>query len=185
MKQKVDILFETERLLLRRVESADEGLFLSLFCQPEMMNYLGEVWSQETAIEALQEWQREWGINNYYYGVIVRKEDRQAIGIAGITEDTNPEEKGIEFAWFVLPEFQGMGYASEITRAIMNFVFEDLKKERLFGETHPENPASNRVLEKLGFTLKGEYQRSIDYLPEFDRQVIWELTRSDWKRAGN
>ena len=179
----MEILFETERLILRRVESADTDLFPRLFCEPEMMKYLGEVWSQKTAIETLQEWQQEWGKDNYYYGVIVRKEDQQAIGIAGITEDTNPEEKGIEFAWFVLPEFQGMGYASEVTRAIMKFVFEELKKERLFGETHPENPASNRVLEKLGFKLKGEYQRSIDYLPEFDRQVIWEFNRADWKNA--
>ena len=179
-----EILLETKKLLLRRVAEDDRHLFLRLFCDSSMMKYLGDVWTEETALDTLKEWQSEWGINNYYYGVVVRKSDGMPIGVAGITEDTNPEEKGIEFAWFVLPEYQGMGYATEITRAIMKFVFEDLQRERLFGETHPENAASNRVLEKLGFTLKGEYQRKIDYLPEFDRQVIWEFMRCDWKNNG-
>lgn len=178
-----DILFETARLKLRRVEEGDSGLFVRLFCEGDMMHYLGGIWTVELAEETLQEWRTEWGKNNYYYGVMLLKDHGQKVGIAGFSEDTNPDEPGIEFSWFVLPEYQRQGYASEITRGIQKYVFEKLKKDRLFAETHPENGASNRVLEKFGFKNTGERNHQYDVLPGFDKQVIWEFIRSDWKCA--
>ncbi len=176
-----EILFTTPRLTLRRVQSDDFSLFHRLFCLPDMMRYLGAPWSEEECRQTLEEWRDEWGTNNYYYGVMVCKDTHEAIGVAGISEDTNPDEPGIEFSWFVLPEHQGRGYASEITLEWLAFVFDELKKERLFAETHPENSASNRVLEKCGFKKSGERNHKFDYLPEFDRQVLWEFRREDWK----
>lgn len=175
-----DILFETSRLQLRRVEEIDRDLFLRLFCDNEMMHYLGGIWTVEMAEDTLHEWQSEWAKNNYYYGVMQLKSNDQKVGIAGFTEDTNPDECGFEFSWFVLPEFQNQGYASEITRAFLEYVFEVLKKDRLFAETHPENLASNRVLQKLGFRQAGERAHQYDFLPDFNRQVVWEFTRVDW-----
>jgi len=177
-----DILFETSRLQLRRVEENDRDLFLSLFCDAEMMRYLGGTWTVELAEETLREWRDEWEKNNYYYGVIELKQSGESVGIAGITENTNPEEPGIEFSWFVLPEHQKKGYASEITQDLLKFVFSVLKKERLFAETHPENAASNRVLQKLGFKNAGERNHHYGSLPGFERQVLWEYTSSDWGR---
>ncbi len=178
-----NILIETQRLQLRRVEEGDGELFLHLFCDDGMMHYLGGTWTVELAEETLQEWQREWGKNNYYYGVMVIKESGQIVGIAGFTEDTNPEEPGIEFSWFVLPEYQKQGYASEITIALLEFVFGVLKKDRLFAETHPENIASNRVLKKLGFKNAGERKHEYESLPGFEHQVLWEFERTDWENS--
>lgn len=175
-----DILFETSRLQLRRVEKGDRELLIRLFCDDEMMRYLGGTWTTELTEETLQEWLEAWGKQNYYYGVMRLKEDGTAVGIAGFTEDTNPDEPGMEFSWFVLPEYQKQGFASEITQAMLAYVFEVLKKDRLFAETHPENGASNRVLEKLGFKSAGERHHQYNSLPGFDRQVLWEYLRTDW-----
>jgi RimJ/RimL family protein N-acetyltransferase len=54
--------------------------------------------------------------------------------------------------------------------------------KRVVGSTHPENPASNRVLEKLGFECLGEQRHTYDDLPGFEVQVIWALTRENWHR---
>lgn len=180
-----EVLFETDRLILRRVQPGDLELFKKLFCDPGMMRYLGEPWTEEETESTMNEWWEEWGRNNYYYGVILRKDTSEAIGIAGFTEDTHPEEKGMEFSWFILPEHQKNGFASEITRGLKQYVFGTLKKERLFGETHPDNPASNRVLQKLGFKNMGIRNQSYDFLPGFDRQVIWEIRREDWESEEN
>jgi ribosomal-protein-alanine N-acetyltransferase len=102
------------------------------------------------------------------------------IGTAGFTEDTIPGESGLELSWFVLPEHQGQGYATEITDELLRFAFEGLGAERVVAETHPENPASNRVLEKLGFVCLGERHHKYDYLPGFETQVFWELVRGGW-----
>lgn len=173
-------LLKTGRLLLRRLELHDLPLIEALFCNVEMMRYIGAAWTQQEAAETTFEWHTEWGKNNYYYGALELIPSNELIGIAGFTENTHATEAGIEFSWFVLPEHQGQGYASEITIAIMAYVFDTLHKERLFAETHPDNPASNRVLEKLNFTRLQETSRQDQNLPGFDRQVIWEITRTTW-----
>jgi RimJ/RimL family protein N-acetyltransferase len=111
---------------------------------------------------------------------MVERSTNEPVGVAGISEDTNQSEPGIEFAWFVLPECQGKGYATEITRGLLGYVFEVLKKDRFIAETHPDNPGANRVLEKVGFKMVGEKHNSYDYLPDFDRQVVWEFLRDNW-----
>lgn len=178
-----NILLSTNRLLLRRVEKGDQKLLDRLFCDPEMMQYLGGIWTKELVTELVKEWYDEWGKNNYWYGVIVVKASSEAIGIAGFTENTHPQELGLEFSWFIVPEHQKKGYATEITKEILLFVFEYLKKDRLFAETHPDNVAANKVLEKLCFKRLDERNYKYDYLPGFDRQVIWEYRRFDWRHS--
>jgi len=63
----------------------------------------------------------------------------------------------------------------------LQLAFNDLEAERVVAETHPENPASNRVLEKLGFECLGERHHQYDDLPGFDTQVLWALTRQHWR----
>jgi [ribosomal protein S5]-alanine N-acetyltransferase len=102
------------------------------------------------------------------------------IGTAGLTEDTLPDDSGFELSWFVLPEHQRQGFAAEITAELLRFAFADLGTERVVAETHPENPASNGLLKKLGFSCLGERHYAYDDLPEFDTQVLWAITRNSW-----
>ena len=80
----------------------------------------------------------------------------------------------------MLLEYQRQGFASEITRALLHFAFDELGAARVVAETHPENPAANCLLEKLGFTCLGERHHSYNDLPGFDTQVLWALTREAW-----
>lgn len=147
------------------------------FCDAAIMAHLGGTWAIETSDGSMREWMDEWGRDNYFYGIVEEIEGGKAVGIAGISEDTNPEEPGLELSWFILPAFQGRGYATEITRGLKTFVFEDLKKDRLFAETGPDNASSNRVLEKAGFTDRGMAKRSYDYLPGMNSQRVWEIKK--------
>lgn len=146
-----------------------------------MMRYLGGTWNPEQVAESLQEWRREWGINNRWYGVLLRKDTLEIIGTAGFTENTIPGEPGLELSWFVLPEYQKQGFECEITNELLHFAFDILGAERGLAETHPENLTVNRVLKKLGFQCLGERHHSYDYLPGFETQALWELTRATWK----
>jgi [ribosomal protein S5]-alanine N-acetyltransferase len=176
-----NILLNSKRLFLRRVENDDLELLKKLFCDPEMMRYLGRAWTLDFVTETMLEWHNEWGKNNYYYGVLVRKDTSEAVGIAGFTENTIPEEAGIEFTWFIVPEQQKKGYATEVTQAILAYAFEQTKMDRVLAETHPENIASKRVLEKSFFRNIGDRNNQYDFLPDFKNQVLWEFKRVDWK----
>lgn len=164
----------TERLLIRRPEKDDEGFLTRVFCDPEMMRYLGGAWDENETADSCQEWHDDWGKNKRWYGILCIKDTLMPIGTAGITKDTIQDEAGFELSWFILPAFQKQGYASEITQGLIKFVFEEIGAKRILAETHPENPASNRVLEKMAFSCLGERRHHYDYLPDFDVQVLWE-----------
>lgn len=173
-------LVETERLQIRCPEKADLSILERVFGDPEMMLYLGGAWGSAQIAEILQEWHADWGVNQRWSGMLVLKATGAAIGTAGITANTILNEPGLELSWFVLPEYQQQGYATEITVALLHFAFEDLGQGRVVVETHPENPASQRVLEKLGFCCLGERHHEYDYLPGFDTQSLWEMTCENW-----
>ena len=83
----------------------------------------------------------------------------------------------------MLPEHQRQGFATEITHELLRFAFDDVGAERVLAETHPDNPASNSVLEKLGFECLGERRHTYDHLPGFEAQVLWGTTRGSWRRG--
>lgn len=178
-----NILVESERVLIRRPEEGDARILERIFCDPEMMRYLGGPWTPEKVTEALREWQEEWGVENRWYGILQRKDNGEPIGTAGITENTVSDEPGLELSWFVVPGQQRQGFSTEITRALLVFAFEGLGAERVVAETHPDNPASNGVLEKLCFECLGERHHSYDYLPGFETQVLWALNRGSRRKG--
>ena len=56
----------------------------------------------------------------------------------------------IELAYRLAKPYWGRGYATEAARAWVAHGFEELALDRIVAETHPDNAASRRVLEKVG-----------------------------------
>jgi len=53
----------------------------------------------------------------------------------------------------------GKGYATEAARAVVQYAFETLRSKRLISGYFEENPASGKVLEKVGFKATGQSQQ--------------------------
>lgn len=56
----------------------------------------------------------------------------------------------------VLPEYEGNGYTTEAVKAMTQWAFGNSDVAFVEAETEPGNKASQRVLEKCGFTPDGE-----------------------------
>ena len=65
-------------------------------------------------------------------------------------------EKEYEIGFHLRPEFWGKGYAKEAASAVIEYAFTTLKARRLFAGHNPNNIASQKVLEALGFTYIGD-----------------------------
>jgi RimJ/RimL family protein N-acetyltransferase len=55
----------------------------------------------------------------------------------------------------LLPEWRGKGYATRALRLVARWAFAEAGIARLVAGTHPDNHASQRVLERAGFTREG------------------------------
>jgi hypothetical protein len=67
------IIVESNRLLLRCPEVSDQPALERVFCDPLMMRYLGGLWTPEQVAGAIEEWCDDWGVNQHWSGVLVKK----------------------------------------------------------------------------------------------------------------
>ncbi len=75
------------------------------------------------------------------------------VGCAGLRPK---EPQVLELGYYLKPAFWGTGLATEAGAALIAYAFTTLDAETLFAGHHPANHASQKVLEKLGFTRAGE-----------------------------
>jgi len=61
----------------------------------------------------------------------------------------------VQIGYSVLSQFQRRGFATEMVRGIVDWAMKQPAVMRIIAETEWENPASVRVLEKVGFTATG------------------------------
>lgn len=80
-----------------------------------------------------------------------RARDDRPIGCIGIHDDGGTPELG----YWLTPDAWGRGYATEAGRAVVALARDGLRLPRLRAGWLVGNPASGRVLEKLGFTATG------------------------------
>jgi [ribosomal protein S5]-alanine N-acetyltransferase len=76
--------------------------------------------------------------------------DREIIGCAGL-RPRDPERQIYELGFSLRRPWWGCGLASEAGRAVIVHAFDVLGATSLFAGHHPDNHASRRALEKLGF----------------------------------
>jgi len=58
--------------------------------------------------------------------------------------------------WYLVdPEFWGRGIATEAVKQLLDFGFGELALHRIWASCLPENPASERVLQKVGMGREG------------------------------
>lgn len=154
------VIRETRRLIIRELTEDDLDVYYRLGSLPEVMRYIGPLLSsREQALHILRtvplaEYQR----HGYARWACVLRETGEMIGWAG--PKLLPDLGETDLGYWLLPEFWGQGFASEAARAVAEEAFGPLQLPRLVATVHPENLASQRVLEKIGMQLQGiiDYQ---------------------------
>ncbi len=84
---------------------------------------------------------------------IVNKADDKVIGIIDVHDVENDRLGNVGYR--INPEYWSRGICTEALRRVVNFIFTETTLDRLNAEADVENTASNRVLEKSGFTREG------------------------------
>jgi RimJ/RimL family protein N-acetyltransferase len=85
-----------------------------------------------------------------------------------------------EVAYYVLPEYWGNGHASEATRLLVTFAFNELNARRVEASVQADNPGSRRVLEKLGFQQEGTKREAYYKEGEYKDITLWSLLETEF-----
>lgn len=67
-------------------------------------------------------------------------------------QDNDELDKSIrDVGWYIDPDFQGKGYASEAAFAMMDYMFNEVEINKIITGAAEDNPASWKIMEKYGF----------------------------------
>lgn len=153
-------VIETERLLLRPFCADDaKAVFDGWESDPEVAKYM--FWRSHNDIEKTKEWlSLEIGQiekDDWYRFALVLKETNELIGTGLIYYED--EVSSWEIGYNLARRFWGFGYITEAMGEILRFAKNQLGIKEVVGRHADQNPASGRVMQKLGF----EFEKAIPY----------------------
>ncbi len=107
------------------------------------------------------------------------KRPRQMIGAVGL-RDIDTEHLQAELGFWIGVPWWSNGYATEAARAVICYGFGQLGLNRIYAHHMVRNPASGRVLEKIGMTREGLLRQRVRKWGVFEDVILLAILREDW-----
>jgi [ribosomal protein S5]-alanine N-acetyltransferase len=166
----------TNRLYLRELETDDLDFLTALHQDKAVMQYIGPLRSRDQVADRIGKiihgYSERPGLGIW---MCCLRNSHTPIGWACLKDldGTAQIEVGYRFA----RSYWGNGYATEITRSLLTYGFQDRQIPEIAAVTRPDNLASRRVLEKAGLTFQGQacfYQSEVLY---------FKIRREEWLKT--
>ena len=150
-----EYFLKTERLGFGHWSSSDLPLAQGLWGDPDVARFLGGPFTEQQIRQRLERHMAFLRDYKVQYWPVFLLETGDHVGCGGL-QPYRLDEGIYELGFHLHRAYWGRGMAEEAARAVIRFAFESLGLKTLFAGHHPENAASRRVLEKLGFQYAGE-----------------------------
>lgn len=163
------VIFETERLIVRQyVFETDADNFFALNGDEEVMRYIRAVKSREECDSFLKQ-NIEGYKTNPLMGrwAVYEKASGRFVGSFAFIPVEGTEYNQIGYA--LLKEDWGKGFATELTREGVGYVFAKTDLNEIYGITQAENEDSKKVLLKTGFSFHSKFREEQRELHKYIR----------------
>jgi RimJ/RimL family protein N-acetyltransferase len=141
---------ETERLVIRPWEPAEEPGFRAMVSDPEMMRHIsfGKAWSDERIAEFFARQRRHLAARGFCLGALLDRASGRLAGLSGLQPMGTTSD--VEIGWWVMKDLWGRGLGSEAGAGCLRYAWDTLGLRRVTAVAFPDNRPSIRIMEKLG-----------------------------------
>ncbi len=91
------------------------------------------------------------------------------------------EHERAELGYWIGRPYWGSGYATEAAAALVAYAFEQLELNRVYAYHFSTNPASGRVLQKIGMRHEGTQRQHYVKWRELVDTDAYGILRSEWR----
>jgi [ribosomal protein S5]-alanine N-acetyltransferase len=178
----MDLILETNRLILRPLELSDAQELFELNKNPNVHKYLWKKPEEviDESIKVIEYVQRQYAENNIGRYATILKETGEFIGWTGIKFVNDHIENGntnfYDYGYRLNEKFWNKGYATEASKAWLNYGFNEMKIDRINAYTHAQNGASNHVLQKVGMKFMENYPDTNGIIWKW-----WQIENTDFR----
>ena len=171
-------VIQTARLLLRPLTRSDAEAFFRYRSLPEVCRFQS---FQPTTLAQAEAFLRDSEIAppntpGTWRQIAVCLRDGTLIGDIGMH---TLDEWQLELGYSLAPEHQGSGYATEAVAAVLRQAFSVWNKHRVVASVDPENRASIRLLERIGFQQEAHFRKSYRMHGVWYDDCVFALLRDD------
>jgi [ribosomal protein S5]-alanine N-acetyltransferase len=162
-------MIETERLFIRRFALSDANDLYEYLSDPSVYRYEpGEPINLDQAKELVSHRSLE-----IIFWAVILKQENKMIGHLYFEQLEPKERMTWELGYIFNPRYQRHGYASEAAGALVEYAFANYHAHRIMARCNPENPASWKLLEKIGFTREGHFRQHSFFRRDESGTPIW------------
>jgi ribosomal-protein-alanine N-acetyltransferase len=150
----MNTIVQTARFIIREFNPEEEILLINLYNDEKVNKYITRRTDDETRqrfAQTLKEYENGSGLGRWG---IFNRNDNDFIGVCSLKPaDSDPTR--IELGYVLNEKYWGRGLATELSKALIFYGFEDKGLTEICACTLPENAASQNVLLKAGFIRDG------------------------------
>lgn len=180
--------FRSERLLFREFGTDDYQLFSSVFSNEQIMKYayMDQIDNESDMLayfnQVIENNSSE-KRNSYEFAVFLSS-DGSFIGYAVILLHYHLSHvKDGEIGYFLLPQFWGNGYATEIAGILTEICFKDFKLHKVVASCNINNPRSEKIMIKVGMLKEGEFRKERFKNGRWDNELRYGILAEEWEEG--
>ncbi|MDP8944827.1 MAG: GNAT family N-acetyltransferase [Actinomycetota bacterium] len=101
--------------------------------------------------------------------------------VGSIALHLNARDDNGEIGYWIGRPYWGQGYATEAAREVVGYGFEELGLHRVHANHLGSNPASGKVLQKVGMSREGTRPEHYKKWETYEDRVDYRLLVRDWR----
>lgn len=151
--------FNSPHLNYRLIADSDLQQFVEIYTNEQIMLHISDPISEPEAVSLFNRFLR---FNNthpqqHFLFSIISNINQELVGFCGVnsvkSDKSSPLKTG-EIGVMLLETVVGKGCGTEVLRALVNHCFQEFGFKKLIGPPAPDNIASIKMLEKIGFEIE-------------------------------
>lgn len=174
---------KTERLILRPFEISDA---------PRVQLLAGEKEIADTTLNIphpYEDGMAEQWIGTHKEGfekgeqatfAIILKESNQLIGAIGLV--FNRRFNRAELGYWIAKDFWNQGYGTSAAKRVLEYGFMERKLNKIFASHLRRNPASGRIMKKIGMKKEGELREHVLRWNKYEDLIVYGITQKEWQK---
>ncbi len=184
MDLKVQPLLETNRLILRSFQLSD-AIRVQLLAGDKAIASttlaIPHPYEDGMAEEWIRTHKEEFENGKFINFAIVLKESNELIGAIGLT--LNQEHVHAELGYWIGKPYWNQNYCTEAAKEVIRYGFETLNLHRIHAMHLSRNPASGKVMSKIGMRHEGTRHEHIFKWDVFEDVELYGLLGSEFEQA--
>ena len=174
----------TPRLLLRPMQMRDAADMFEYSKDPQVAQHV--LWDAHQSIHQTRAYLR-YVLRQYKLGApssmcIVEKASGKVIGTIGFMW-IQPENRSCEVGYSLSRAHWNRGYMTEALEALLEFGFQDLHMNRIEAQHEVDNPASGRVMAKVGMRQEGILRSRLFNKGRYVDVALYAILKQDYEKS--